>query len=63
MEQDMIIMQDIFRYKQLGIDQNGRTLRPVRGDRRAARRSSAASRRPGIKLPSNLFQERVLLRD
>ncbi len=24
MEQDMIIMQDIFRYKQLGIDQNGR---------------------------------------
>ena len=36
MEQDMIIMQDIFRYKQLGIDQNGRALRPVRGDRRAA---------------------------
>src|SRR5437879_11223235 len=24
MEQDIIIMQDIFRYKQLGIDQNGR---------------------------------------
>ena len=24
MEQDMIIMQDIFRFKQLGIDQNGR---------------------------------------
>jgi len=25
MEQDIIIMQDIFRYKQLGIDQNGRS--------------------------------------
>src|SRR5450631_4122648 len=25
MEQDMIIMQEIFRYKQIGIDQNGRT--------------------------------------
>src|ERR1700734_4318425 len=24
MEQDMIIMQEIFRYKQLGLDQNGR---------------------------------------
>ena len=25
MEQDTIIMQDMFRFKQLGIDQNGRT--------------------------------------
>jgi pilus assembly protein CpaF len=24
MEQDVIIMQEVFRYKQLGIDQNGR---------------------------------------
>ena len=24
MEQDIIIMQEVFRYKQLGIDQNGR---------------------------------------
>jgi pilus assembly protein CpaF len=62
MEQDMIIMQEIFRYKQLGIDQNGRAygqfeatgVRPT-----FVTRLEAA----GIKLPSNLFQERVLLRD
>jgi pilus assembly protein CpaF len=62
MEQDMIIMQEVFRYKQLGIDQNGRCyghfeatgVRPSFVNRLEA---------AGIKLPSNLFQERVLLRD
>ena len=62
MEQDVIIMQDIFRYKQLGIDSNGRAhgqfeatgVRPS-----FVQRLEAA----GIKLPSNLFAERVLLRD
>ena len=62
MEQDVIIMQEIFRYKQLGIDQNGRAygqfeatgVRPTFVNRLEA---------AGIKLPSNLFQERVLLRD
>src|SRR5438105_3512341 len=62
MEQDIIIMQDIFRYKQLGVDQNGRTfgqfeatgVRPTFVNRLEA---------AGIKLPSNLFQERILLRD
>src|SRR5215813_3311710 len=62
MEQDVIIMQDIFRYKQLGIDSNGRAhgqfeatgVRPT-----FVTRLEAA----GINLPSNLFQERVLLRD
>ena len=62
MEQDVIIMQDIFRFKQLGIDQNGRAfgqfestgVRPT-----FITRLEAA----GIKLPSNLFAERVLLRD
>ncbi len=62
MEQDVIIMQDIFRFKQLGIDQNGRAfgqfeatgVRPTF----ITRLESA-----GIKLPSNLFAERVLLRD
>jgi pilus assembly protein CpaF len=62
MEQDVIIMQDIFRFKQLGIDQNGR----------AFGQFEATGVRPtfitrlessGIKLPSNLFAERVLLRD
>lgn len=62
MEQDIIIMQEIFRFKQLGIDQNGRAfgqfeatgVRPT-----FVTRLEAA----GIKLPTNLFQERILLRD
>jgi pilus assembly protein CpaF len=62
MEQDIIIMQDIFRYRQLGVDQNGRAfgqfeatgVRPT-----FMHRLEAA----GIRLPANLFQERVLLRD
>jgi pilus assembly protein CpaF len=62
MEQDVIIMQEVFRFKQLGIDQNGRAygqfeatgVRPTFVSRLEA---------SGIKLPSNLFQERVLLRD
>jgi pilus assembly protein CpaF len=61
MEQDIIIMQDIFRYKQLGIDQNGRSFGQFEatGVRPSfVQRLEAA----GIKLPTNLFQERVLLR-
>jgi pilus assembly protein CpaF len=62
MEQDMIIMQDVFRFRQLGIDQNGRAygqfeatgVRPTFMPRLEA---------AGIKLPSNLFQERMLMRD
>jgi pilus assembly protein CpaF len=62
MEQDVIIMQDIFRFKQLGIDQNGRAFGQFEA---TGVRPSFVSRleAAGIKLPSNLFQERVLLRD
>ncbi|MGH7221715.1 MAG: CpaF family protein [Gemmataceae bacterium] len=62
MEQDMIIMQDVFRYKQTGIDQNGRAFGQFEA---TGVRPSFVSRleAAGIKLPSNLFQERVLLRD
>src|SRR6516162_3149148 len=62
MEQDMIIMQDVFRYKQLGIDQNGRAFGQFEA---TGVRPSFVGRleASGIKLPSNLFQERVLLRD
>jgi pilus assembly protein CpaF len=62
MEQDMIIMQDVFRFKQLGIDQNGRAYGQFEA---TGVRPSFVSRleAAGIKLPSNLFQERVLLRD
>jgi pilus assembly protein CpaF len=62
MEQDMIIMQDVFRYKQLGIDQNGRCYGQFES---TGVRPSFVNRleAAGIKLPSNLFQERALLRD
>ncbi|HEY1861564.1 MAG TPA: CpaF family protein [Gemmataceae bacterium] len=62
MEQDIIIMQDVFRYKQLGIDQNGRAFGQFET---TGVRPSFVGRleQAGIKLPSNLFQERVLLRD
>src|ERR1700751_5075737 len=62
MEQDMIIMQDVFRYKQLGIDQNGRAYGQFEA---TGVRPSFVTRleASGIKLPSNLFQERILLRD
>ena len=62
MEQDTVIMQDIFLFIQDGIDEDGRAyghfeatgVRPSFINRLEA---------AGIKLPSNLFQERVLLRD
>src|SRR3989440_197786 len=62
MEQDVIIMQDIFKFKQLGIDQNGRAYGQFEA---TGVRPSFVPRleAAGIKLPSNLFQERVLLRD
>lgn len=62
MEQDVIIMQDVFRYRQLGIDQNGRAFGQFEA---TGVRPTFVSRleAAGIKLPTNLFQERVLLRD
>ena len=62
MEQDVIIMQDVFKYKQLGIDQNGRSYGQFEA---TGVRPSFVPRleQKGIKLPSNLFQERVLQRD
>ena len=62
MEQDVIIMQEIFRFKQLGIDQNGRAFGQFEA---TGVRPSFVSRleSAGIKLPTNLFQERVLMRD
>jgi pilus assembly protein CpaF len=62
MEQDIIIMQDIFRYKQLGIDQNARAYGQFEatGVRPSFMQRLEAA---GMKLPTNLFQERILLRD
>jgi len=62
MEGDVIIMQELFRFKQLGIDQNGRSYGQYEatGVRPAfIPRLEAA----GIKLPTNMFQERILMRD
>ncbi|MGE3807949.1 MAG: CpaF family protein [Gemmataceae bacterium] len=62
MEQDIIVMQDIFRFRQMGIDQNGRATGQFEA---SGVRPSFVNRieAAGIKLPSNLFQERILLRD
>ncbi len=62
MEQDMIIMQDIFLYKQHGVDANGKAVGQFEA---TGVRPSFVPRleAAGIKLPSNLFQERVLLKD
>jgi pilus assembly protein CpaF len=62
MEQDVIIMQEIFRYKQMGIDQNGRAYGQFEA---TGVRPSFVNRleQKGVKLPSNMFQERVLMRD
>ncbi len=62
MEQDMIIMQEVFRFRQLGIDQNGRAYGQFEA---TGVRPSFVNRleAAGLKLPGNLFQERVLLRD
>jgi pilus assembly protein CpaF len=62
MEGDIIVMQDIFLFKQLGVDSNGKAVgqfvatgvRPT---------FSARLEHSGLKLASNLFQERVLQRD
>lgn len=62
MEQDIIILQEIFRYRQVGVDQNSRAygqfeatgVRPSFVPRLEAK---------GIKLPSNMFAERVLMKD
>ena len=62
MEQDVIIMQEIFRYRQLGIDQNGRAFGQFEA---TGVRPTFVPRleQKGVKLPSNMFAERVLLRD
>jgi len=62
MENDTVVMQDIFRYIQDGIDESGRTtgrfvctgIRPKCMDRLEA---------SGVRLPASVFQERVMLTD
>jgi pilus assembly protein CpaF len=62
MEQDTIIMQDIYKYDKQGVDESGRTrgrfvstgIRPGFMDRLEA---------SGVRLPSSAFRERVMLED
>src|SRR5687767_66645 len=62
MEQDTIIMQDIYVYKKQGIDENGRAygrfeatgIRPTFMDRLEA---------AGVRLPASAFRQRVMLED
>lgn len=62
MEQDTIIMQDVFKYVQEGVDENGR----------AVGNFVATGIRPsfiprleshGVRLPASAFRERIMLRD
>jgi pilus assembly protein CpaF len=62
MEQDTIVMQDIYNYQQTGIDESGRArgnfvasgIRPTFMDRLET---------SGVKLPNSAFQQRVMLED
>jgi pilus assembly protein CpaF len=62
MEQDTIVMQDIFRFEKVGIDENGRAygrflatgIRPTFMDRLES---------SGVRLPSSIFRQRTLMED
>jgi pilus assembly protein CpaF len=62
MEQDTIVMQDIYKYQQTGIDETGRArghfiatgIRPTFMDRLES---------AGVRLPSSAFRERIMLKD
>ncbi|QDU97969.1 CpaF family protein [Lignipirellula cremea] len=62
MEQDTIVMQDIYRYQQDGIDENGRAfgrflatgIRPAFMDKLES---------AGVRLPASAFRQRVMLTD
>jgi pilus assembly protein CpaF len=62
MEQDTIVMQDIYHYSKQGVDENGRAfgrfeatgIRPTFMDRLEA---------AGVRLPSSAFRQRVMLED
>lgn len=62
MEGDIVVMQDLFRFTQMGLDSNGRAMGQFTS---TGVRPGLVSRieQAGIRLPAGLFQERVLLRD
>jgi pilus assembly protein CpaF len=62
MEQDTVVMQDIYRYNKEGVDENGKAygkfvstgIRPMFMSRLEA---------AGVRLPSSAFRERVMMED
>jgi pilus assembly protein CpaF len=62
MEQDTIVMQDIYKYEKIGVDESGRArgrftatgIRPTFMDR---------LEQSGVRLPSSAFRERVMMED
>ena len=62
MEQDTIVMQDIYHFEQTGIDESGRAhgrfvatgIRPTFMDRLES---------AGVRLPSSAFRQRVMMED
>jgi pilus assembly protein CpaF len=62
MEQDTVVMQDIYHYMQKGIDQNGRAhgyfeatgIRPTFMDKLES---------AGVRLPASAFRQRIMLQD
>ncbi|MCA9179339.1 MAG: CpaF family protein [Planctomycetales bacterium] len=61
MEQDTVVMQDIFRFNQEGLDENGRATGHFQatGVRPAFMSKLEAA---GVRLPASMFRERVLLK-
>ena len=62
MEQDTIVMQDIFKYNQDGVDEKGRAVGHFIA---TGIRPGFMSRleQSGVRLPASAFRERIMLRD
>jgi pilus assembly protein CpaF len=62
MEQDTIVMQDIFKYNQDGVDEKGRAVGHflATGIRPSFMTRLESS---GVRLPASAFRERIMLRD
>jgi pilus assembly protein CpaF len=62
MEQDTVVMQDVYRYEKEGVDENGRAYGKFMA---TGIRPAFMSRleQAGVRLPSSAFRERVMLED
>ena len=58
MEQDTIVMQDIYRYVQDGIDEMGRAFGPFRIRPACVRNSCTRLESAGVRLPASDFPSR-----